>query len=97
MGDGFSDVFVGARGSGGGGAVSGTAYLLLGPRTGFVDLPLAYALLIGEPSTDQAGHAVAACGDVNGDGSPNLLVGAPGHDEGYTDVGAAYVVLGTGL
>ncbi len=41
------------------------------------------------------GTAVAADGDLDGDGYPDLLVGAPGADDGgTTDVGAVYVLRG---
>ena len=43
-----------------------------------------------------AGYAVAAAGDVNADGFPDVLIGAPDNDDGPgTDPGAAYLVLGT--
>ena len=45
------------------------------------------------------GAAVAAAGDVNGDGYSDVLVGAEGFDGGQTDEGKAYLFLGsaTGL
>jgi Ca2+-binding RTX toxin-like protein len=43
------------------------------------------------------GAAVAGAGDVNGDGVPDVIVGAPFADPtGRTDAGAAYVVFGKG-
>lgn len=46
----------------------------------------------------QAGAAVAAAGDFNGDGYADLLVGAPGAARGSTaNVGAAFVIYGTSL
>ena len=51
--------------------------------------------LAGEKRSDLAGASVAEAGDVNGDGRPDLIVGAPLADpQGRTDAGAAYVVFG---
>lgn len=41
------------------------------------------------------GAAVGGGGDVNGDGTADFIIGAPGEDEGYSDVGAVYVYSGT--
>jgi hypothetical protein len=54
--------------------------------TGFV--------LTGARPFDQAGHAVSAAGDVNGDGFDDLLIGAFGADPGADYAGEAYVVFG---
>ena len=42
--------------------------------------------------TDRFGAAATGPGDVNGDGVPDLAVGAPGDDDGSIDHGAVYVV-----
>ncbi|MFH1464318.1 MAG: integrin alpha [Pseudomonadota bacterium] len=96
-GDGFDDVLIGAKSSDAGGVSSGVAYLILGPRTGTLDLSAADAKVVGEAASDQAGTSVSTAGDLNGDGSADLLIGAPAHDDGSSDVGAAYVILGIGL
>lgn len=50
---------------------------------------------IGEQAGDKFGAAVAAIGDLTGDGSSEFLVGAPGFDDGLNeDVGRAYVFSG---
>ena len=62
-----------------------------------IDLSTADAKLVGEGGGrvgDQAGSSVSGAGDVDGDGHDDLLIGAPGHDEGGTQAGAAYLVLG---
>ena len=52
---------------------------------------------IGEAGGDLAGLAVATAGDVDGDGRPDLLIGAPHHDTGAIDAGAVYVVSSSEL
>ncbi|HZM69903.1 MAG TPA: FG-GAP-like repeat-containing protein, partial [Candidatus Cryosericum sp.] len=42
----------------------------------------------------QFAGAVAGGGDVNGDGLTDVLVGAPGSDDAFTDGGAAFLYLG---
>ncbi len=49
----------------------------------------------GAGAGDQFGTSVAAGGDVNGDGAPDILVGAPYHNNGTTlDAGAGYLFYG---
>jgi hypothetical protein len=50
--------------------------------------------LLGATSLDWAGSAVASAGDVNADGHPDLLIGAPGLDGASSNAGGAYLVLG---
>jgi hypothetical protein len=49
---------------------------------------------VGEESEDHAGTALAAAGDVDGDGLDDLLVGAAGNDEAGTDAGQVYLLFG---
>jgi len=93
-GDGHDDLLVGARNNDTGWSDSGTAYLVLGPVTGELDLGSADARLTGEDSGDHAGQSVSGAGDVNGDGYEDVLVGSMGNGEGGIEAGAAYVVLG---
>ena len=82
--------------------VAGIAALATGasaaelPLSGTLDLATdADGRLAGEAVGDAAGWAVAPAGDVNGDGRPDLLVGAPGADpQGRKDAGTVYVVFG---
>ncbi len=41
------------------------------------------------------GYSVATAGDVNGDGYSDVIVGAPGYDDGQVDQGRAYVYTGS--
>ncbi|MBT3223042.1 MAG: hypothetical protein HN348_28540 [Proteobacteria bacterium] len=47
----------------------------------------------GEASGDNAGYAVSGAGDVDGDGKPDIMIGAPLHNAsgGSSNQGAAYV------
>ena len=47
---------------------------------------------VAESEGDKAGFSVASAGDVNGDGVPEVLIGAPGHHGG-----AAYLISGKDL
>jgi hypothetical protein len=91
-GDGHDDVLVGAMRHGEGTVNNGVAYLVLGPVSGSRSLSTADAKLAGEESGDYAGSSVSGAGDVDGDGHADLLVGA--NNNGSTDAGAAYLVLG---
>ncbi|MGQ0553832.1 MAG: integrin alpha [Planctomycetota bacterium] len=46
-------------------------------------------------SGHELGHSVAGLGDVNGDGLPDLVAGAPGDDHVTTNAGAAWVFSGS--
>lgn len=59
-----------------------------------VSLSDADAVFYGEDTGDHAGIAVAGAGDFDGDGVDDMLIGAPYHDAGGTNAGAAYVVQG---
>lgn len=50
--------------------------------------------IVGEAPGDIAGTSVSAAGDVNGDGIPDLLIGAPKAAINGPSTGAAYVVFG---
>jgi hypothetical protein len=87
-GDGVPDVISGAPGPQTAGSPPGTAYVYSG-RTGRV-----LRRLHGYAAGDQFGAAVAGAGDVNHDGRPDLLVGAPGSGAAGSAPGHAYVFSG---
>ena len=93
-GDGLDDVIIGAPYEGYVASNAGAAYLVSGDVGGALDLSVAEARMLGEGSGDYAGYSVAGAGDVNGDGYPDLLVGAFEEDSAGTDAGAAYLVHG---
>jgi hypothetical protein len=53
--------------------------------------------LIGEGGHNKLGAAVAAAGDVDGDGLPDLLISAPGWEGVVMGGGKVYLVLGSQL
>jgi len=90
-GDGFDDVLVGAWAAvpSGGFAATGSAFVYSG-----LDGSLLYRLN-GVNDNDQFGNAVAAAGDVDGDGFADFIVGAPVADpNGITDSGSVFVYSG---
>jgi hypothetical protein len=86
-GDGYSDVIVGARGTGGG---AGSAFVYYGGAT------VTYAGgLAGVVADDRFGYSVSSAGDVNGDGYGDVIVGARSNDAGGADAGRAYIYFGS--
>jgi hypothetical protein len=70
--DGYSDVIVGASTNDAGGVDAGRAYIYYGgPGADAV----ADLVVTGDPG-EQFGTSVSGAGDVNGDGSPDFIVGA---------------------
>ncbi len=95
-GDGYADFFVAAVQNDPQSWYAGAYYLWRGRSDGFSFDTLGYADAVfeGEAVDDVFEVAVAGAGDVNGDGRDDLLVGVENQDEGGTDAGAAYLLLG---
>jgi cysteine-rich repeat protein len=94
-GDGLDDLLVGSPQHAEAGIATGAAYLALGTVRGTTNLSAAEAKLLGDAASDNAGLVLGGGADFDGDGSADVLVGSPLNDDGGTDAGAAYVVLGT--
>ncbi len=92
-GDGLDDLAVGAKNHSYGGVKGGATYIVSTPSTGDVDLSTADAMIHGDGAYDYV-STPAGAGDVDGDGTPDLLVGAEGVDEEGSGSGAAYLFLG---
>ncbi len=100
--DGLEDLVIGAPGAdgpGNGRTSGGEAYVIFGnalPRLIDLSATSADVTVYGADAGDQLGTSVAV-GDVNGDGIPDLLVGAPrasGPDNQRGGAGEAYIVYG---
>ena len=89
-GDGYADVIVGAEAYN---SSRGKAYLYYGSATGLRQTPAWTAS--GEHDYDYFGNPVARCGDVNGDGYSDVIVGARYNDEGGWSAGKVYVYHGS--
>ncbi|MCC6652797.1 MAG: FG-GAP repeat protein [Candidatus Eisenbacteria bacterium] len=95
-GDGYADVIVGAKYYDAGTTDEGAAFLYLGGASGIAngDPTTASAVLTGGASGALFGESVASAGDVNGDGFPDLIVGASHYDAGQPVEGCAFVFAG---
>lgn len=91
--DGFSDVVVGAMNASFGQVAEGRVSLFRGSSAGLATS----AAWTWESNQALAafGASVSTAGDVNGDGFADLVIGAPGFDDGENDEGQVYVVHGS--
>ena len=94
-GDGYADLAIGAPNSDEAHPDAGTVYLVEG-AAGLVGGPLREVplRLHGASTEDGAGASLDAGSDVDGDGTPDLCIGAPRAALTGPDAGAAYLVWG---
>ena len=92
-GDGFDDIVIGADGENAGTPGEGRAYLFLGSSSGPGSTP-AWTQQGGQVNA-RLGYSVSGAGDVNGDGHPDVIVGAIRYDGAQVDEGAVYLHYGS--
>ncbi|MCP5030120.1 MAG: hypothetical protein GY929_27945, partial [Actinomycetia bacterium] len=100
-GDGITDIAVGASRDDDGDTDRGAVYALFLNADGTVKAEQKISSTSGAltgplDNVDYFGTSVAGMGDLDGDGSIGLIVGAPYDDDGDTDRGALYVLDLTG-
>jgi hypothetical protein len=95
-GDGYSDVIVGAPNYDAGLAGEGLVRVYFGQASGVSATDWEAT---GNQAGAELGSSVGSAGDVDGDGFEDIVIGAPGYDNGASDEGAVFVFLGsaTGL
>lgn len=93
--DGFDDVVIGAQFNNDGATAAGATYVFYGQETDYTGSTSAsdVAEFTGEATGDNSGTTVAT-GDVSGDGFDDILITAPGSDDGASEAGAVYLVPG---
>ena len=96
-GDGLDDLLIGTYQNDGAGQDAGQVYLVFGAAAGWAhgaSLAEADASFLGEAPGDFAGVRVSGAGDVDSDGFQDLIVSASRNDEGGTNAGQAYLIMG---
>ena len=83
-GDGAPDLLAAAQGrSVGGGTYNGQAYVIALPAPGEASITTSRTLIDGVTDYSGFGSSVSAAGDVDGDGSDDILIGAHGESTAY--------------
>jgi hypothetical protein len=94
-GDGADDLLAGAPGNDDGAIGSGAVYLVFGPIVAPLDLGDADAIWRSPAASARLGTAVAAVGDVDGDGLADALAAAPLDWTGGYRAGALFLLAGS--
>ncbi len=92
-GDGYEELVVGAPWGRKALYMEGLAFVFRGGPSGLDSAD--YWTDGGNQISAQLGWSVAGGGDLNGDGYDDVIAGAPYHDAGQTDEGAAFVYYGS--
>lgn len=97
-GDEVDDLVIGAAAWGEELDTAGSAHLFYASAEleGQIAVSAAPAFMTGQSAGDYAGAAVAGAGDVDGDGWPDLIIGAPFDSQSGTESGRAYILFGGG-
>ncbi len=93
-GDGYDDLLIAEYSADSSGSYEGAIYVFAGPVSSGADPSTATAQLWGVNSQDRAGASVAYAGDLDGDGSDDILVAASQAEVDYSDEGVVYAFLG---
>ncbi|NJL82213.1 MAG: hypothetical protein HC890_03235 [Chloroflexaceae bacterium] len=97
-GDGIPDLAVGVENDDDGATNAGAVWILFLNRNGTVQgrqkISATQGGFTGDlDAGDQFGHGLTQLGDFNGDGVPDLAIGARGDDDGGSNRGAVYVTF----
>lgn len=92
-GDGETDFVVGGEQNDSAGTDAGVAWVVAGPISGVIELAAADYRWTGAKAGDKFGWT-SKSGDLDGDGWPDLVVGAHEADVAATDDGGGWVVFG---
>lgn len=94
-GDGLDDLLVGASGVSVSHTKQGAAWLFLGPVSGTFTSLDAVATLLGDDSHGYLGRALSGAGDLDGDGTQEIVLGQDYYGHGaISNLGAVWVVYG---
>jgi len=99
--DGFDDVILGAHYNSDVGTYQGSAYIFFGASnlSGTKNLgggQSADVTVVGKTANDYFGFSVSGVGDVDGNGIPDVIIGARLNDDGIgNNGGAAYIIFGS--
>ena len=97
-GDGITDIICGAPGDDDQGADYGAIYILFRNASASIDSVQKISAIEGNfngflNTADDFGISVRCIGDLDGNGVPDLVVGAPGDDDGGIDIGAVWILF----
>ncbi len=91
--DGYTDLCTSAWEASGDNTSSGLTYVLYGPLSGSIAVSSTWDARWEGATNEMAGQNLAA-GDINGDGTSDLVIGSAQHSGTLVESGAAYIVLG---